>query len=244
MSNRFEEVLSKIKDRGYYRIVFRPTTFDKGLVKHANTLKEFVEQSQIKLRGASFPFIESNTIGGIHANYLNNDMYESWTEAGHNLEVWRFYQSGQFVNYVAFREDWFSESKWLKGSELENVKPKMYLDAIGIIYEITEMLLFLANLATKIDGGLDFEISVSLHNLSNRKLTTFDLRRMSFHFNYVVNADTISKPLSVYTRSELSSSKLEIAEEIIKNVYAHFNWQNYSASLIETEQQKLIERNL
>ncbi len=244
MSNRFEETLKKIKSRGYYRIVFRPTSFDKNLIEDSNILKLFVEQSQIKLRSWSFPFIENSTREGIHANYLNNDIYESWTEAGHNLEVWRFFQSGQFVNYLAFKEDWFSESEWLKGSVLEKVEPNQFLDPIDMIHEVTEMLLFLSNLANKIDGELDFEISISLHNLSNRKLNIFDPGRPSLFSSYVVNTNSINKSLQTYTKDGLNYSKFKIAEQIIENVYSHFGWKNYSKSLIETEQKKLIERKL
>lgn len=243
MNNRFEEILKKIKSRGYYRIVFRPTSFDKNLIEDSKNLKAFVEHSQIRLRGWPFPFIENSTRDGIHANYLNNDMYESWTEADHYLEVWRFYQSGQFVNYLAFREDWGSESEWFRGRRLENVQPNQYLEAIDIIYAITETLLFLSNLANKIGREHDFEISISLHNLSNRKLITFDQRRWGFSFNYEVNANSIDKSLPSYTKAELSSSKLKIAEQIIENVYDHFDW-NYSENFIETEQKKLIERKL
>ena len=41
-----------------------------------------------------------------------NNYYEGWIDWGAHKEIWRMYQSGQFINYKAVEEDWFKEDGW------------------------------------------------------------------------------------------------------------------------------------
>jgi len=42
----------------------------------------------------------------------HKDFLQGLTSWEHHLELWRLYQSAQFVHLFAFQEDWWSESEW------------------------------------------------------------------------------------------------------------------------------------
>lgn len=239
--NNFKETLKKIKSRGYYTLEFRPTSFKKDLIPDLKTLRNYVDASEISLRGWPFPLIpESNKeFAGI---YNSQDCIESWVATDHYYEVWRFYTSGLFVDFNAFNVDWYCESGFTKGTRFEKIEPSKWMDAIQIMYELTEFMLFFANMAEKIDSD-NYYIQIILNNVKDRTLTTFDPSRGPLFFRYVSNVNSITWEKEVQ-KEHLIVNCVDLAKEVIKRVYEQFNWESFSEKLIDDEQKKLIERRL
>jgi len=61
------------------------------------------------------------------------------------LELWRFYQSGQFVDFMGLDEDWRDQSKlWPPPGDW---KPCLFLDVEETVFQLTEIFEFAARLS-------------------------------------------------------------------------------------------------
>lgn len=237
----FNTTLNTIKSRGYYTLEFRPTKFKQDLISDLKLIRSYVDSAQISLRGWSFPVIPPHNKEFAEI-YNAKDCVEAWVATDHYVEVWRLYSSGLFIDFNAFKDDWYSESGFAKGTRFEKIEPNKWLDAIGVMYELTEFMLFFSNIAQEINSD-SFYIKIILNNVKNRTLTTFDPSRGPLFDKYVsrVNSITWKKELG---KELLISSSIDLAKDVIKKVYEQFNWGTYSEKLIDNEQKKLIERRL
>ena len=95
------ELLEKIRSRSYWKVIIRPATFVENRVPHRSALLPILEKNSVELKGWSFPHIDS---------FLKLDEGSDWIGQGISwdsiVELWRFYQSGQFVHYFGMPEDW------------------------------------------------------------------------------------------------------------------------------------------
>src|SRR6266571_644849 len=106
---------NEIRSRGYWRVNVRPTVFIPERVA-LRELEAITRDSIVQLRGWDYPHFPREGVT------RGNDFIEGATEAAFisHLEVWRLYQSGQFIHLFSMREDWV-EGTPLPG--LGNVKP-------------------------------------------------------------------------------------------------------------------------
>jgi hypothetical protein len=96
------------------------------------------------------------------------------TFAAHH-EVWRLYQSGQFVHLFSMNEDWIEDRKhpWTG----EPIKPGDILEVTSTLWTLTEMFLFCARLVEALSIGPEVTVSYKLVGLKNRRLQTLDPMR-------------------------------------------------------------------
>src|SRR5438093_8765937 len=99
-------LLDKIKSHGHWRVVIRPFTFKKTRISEIKRLLPLLEKASVQLRGWDFPHIDRNDPPTIGLDYIGQEC--DWEDI---LEIWRFYQSGQFVHISGMRYDWLDLSK-------------------------------------------------------------------------------------------------------------------------------------
>jgi len=104
------------------------------------------------------------------------DHIEEQSEWQHHSEVWRFYQSGQFVDLRAISEDWRDVSElwppdkgWRRGGRLG------IGDAVFSLYEVFE---FAARFANAVEGDDAIIIKANIGGLKDRALYIDDPRRL------------------------------------------------------------------
>jgi len=166
-----QEFLDKVHARGYWRIIARPSDYQKERIESLSKCYELVQGSTVRLRGWDYPHTEANAL--IYGqNYL-----ESSSEFGSNKEIWRIYQSGQFVHHIAMREDWQEEDIRIFGGKSEALGFKG-LDFINTLYCITEIVEFITRMATKKVLGNSVYIRIELHDTQNRRLFSWGNRRI------------------------------------------------------------------
>lgn len=238
----FSQTLNLIKERGFYYIEFRPTNFDKELIPDLKTVREFMNTSKVSLRGWPFPLIPSSN-KDFSKIYNGNDRVESWVCTDHYLEVWRLYKSGLFVDYSAINEDWYGESGFVQDSPLSKIQPNTVLDLLGVIYEVTEMILFIGRLAEKMQEVDEFYLRFIISNLNNRQLVLLDPSRVPLSGNYTCFNDKVEYE-KVVKRDEIVANTHEISKAILQEIFEQFNWEGASEKLIVSEQEKLISRKL
>ena len=237
-------VIKKIKTSGYWKLVIEPTKPVPNFFNHISEAEDLIENSSIKLRGWNYPHVpnENQQHQGIE---IQNHRVNGFIIWHHFLEAWSFYDSGQFVHIFGLREDWFKESDWLTEQDhLKHIEPNTILDFVGTTLSVTEMLLFSQNLINNAKYGDSVRITISLHNVQNRKLTTIDPNRVPMFSNYMATTNEITGFEKVVTKTDLNDNTLLLAEETVIRIFKFFRGFNPPIQVIKDDQKKLIERRL
>lgn len=165
-----QELLDKVHSRGYWRVVVRPTDYQKNRIESLTKCYQLVQDATVRLRGWDYPHTEANAL------IYGQDYVESSSEFGSNKEIWRIYQSGQFVHHKAMIEDWQEEDIRLFGGQSRALGFKG-IDLINTLYCITEIVEFITRIATKNVLGNSVNIRIELHDTNNRRLFSWGNRR-------------------------------------------------------------------
>jgi len=182
--SKVEEIKQKITERGYWEIVLKskPTQYAEKKFTHQQ-LRSWLEKHQVQYRGWYYPHLSENRNYG---DYYNAQGYvESYVHWASYLEIFRFYQSGQFVHYMGMQEDRMADIPPLFGqwnTEMQKPPPEqLFLEPTMTLYQLTEIFLFTSGLASEGIFGDQVRISIKLHNMNHRFLKSLDRRRSGFH---------------------------------------------------------------
>ena len=228
------ELLEKIKSTGYWRVNIRPIEFNASRIPQLSDCWDLVESGQTRLRGWNFPHIDRD----YHRNM--DDWIESGTEFMDMKEYWRFYQSGQFIHYFAFTED-YHEVSWVS-STYETGKPEKWLGIISTLYRLTEIFEFATRLASKGILAPSAKISIKLADAQNRHLV-FEQGSRILRGPYVCDRPEIAFERT-YMEPELRGEARELALTAAVHVYEPFNWNDPPRHVFAEDQKKLLERRL
>ena len=220
------DFLPKIHSAGYWRINIRPTSFDKKRIASLRECKQIMISSQVSLRGWSYPHLrDGDIISG-----------QDWVEYGHEwmqyIEYWRFYQSAQFIQHLASRED---------HAGLSNA-PKQFISPLSTLYSFTEIFEFASRLAKREILQPEAEILIKLIGLKDHILYEPG-RPLSFINGHVcrINEIIIEKTVSDV---ELIAHKSELALRATMDTFERFNWDNPPEKYFAEQQLKFIERRI
>ncbi len=231
------EVIKKIQSRGYYRINFQPLIFKEKLTT-LTACKDIVEKNVIQLRGWDYPHFPRRT-GDDTGLEPCGEYYQGWIDWTNHVEFWRMYKTGQFLHYLALREDWMADD--LFTSQLTNkIKPMEYLGIIGsVVYQLTEIFEFLSRLTRSglYDEGV--KINISLHNTKDRALWVEDPGRAPLFIEYKTGAEKLVFEKTLYQDGILTHSKDE-AFLIIREILDAFGWDNLPIETIKKDQENLL----
>jgi hypothetical protein len=89
---------------------------------------------------------------------------------GSDHETWRLYQSGQFVLFRGFREDWMKEDSWFPSHQRPAIEPGTRLGILTSLYQLSEIYEFAARLSQTGVLGNRFFLAVNLVNTNGRRL--------------------------------------------------------------------------
>jgi hypothetical protein len=207
------EVLSKIKKRGYWRIVIRPRAFAAERISLAD-LAGIVPKCAVPLGGWHFPHIDAR-----EAERRGADWVEQVTDWAHHIEFWRLYRSGQFVFFKSFTEDW-RELAPLGGQRLD---PGKWLSIYSVIFMALKIHEFAANLVRSVPNGDEVLMDGKLCNIKGRSLLVGNLERGEFlspHSASAVDA-VFSKQ---HERTTLVADSRTAAVEMAKQLFWFFGW--------------------
>lgn len=235
-----QELIDKIKSRGYWRISFQPLVLAQKL-----KLREcayIVEKNSVALRGWNYPHFPGR-LGDDAGLEPGESFYEGWVDWWNCTEFWRMYESGQFIHYLALGEDWPENDGW-RDDRRPALKPLTVIEITqGIVYQLTEIYQFLLRLGTSgvYDEGV--RSSISLINTKGRKLWINDPMRGRFMQEYKTGADKIEYTKE-YTKEDLLAKPQELAFDAIIYICDRFGWHNPSADVIRKDQDNLLNRRI
>lgn len=157
------ELLERIRSRGYWKAIVRPTTFIEKRVEQRSDLLPILEKNAVEIKGWSFPHMDR--VLGIDEgpDWVGQELARDYI-----LEFWRFYQSGQFIHYFGMPEDWATRlSPWHQsGDEVRRVM----LDVGDVVIRFTEIFEFAARLAFAQAWNEGSHIEVVVDNIDNHFL--------------------------------------------------------------------------
>ncbi len=227
------ETVDQLKKRGHYRINFRPLTFNESALTLAQC-KEFVEQNRVSLRGWDYPHFPSKDDGLV----VGENYYEGWTNWAGYKELWRLYQSEQFLFLRGLREDWADESIF----QDQDIEALSSLSVIGsLVYELAEACEFLARLRRAGLYSSGVQLQIALVNVRERQLVIRDRRRMPLVREYKATLESIvfRKTLSA---EEVIVGSPALAIESIRFILDRFGWHDPSEELVDNEVAEYLQR--
>ena len=239
----FDITLAKLKTRGYWRVEFHPTEFKTDVIDSLLTCKDIMREASVHFRGWDVPHIPTQTDEKQDIYPKDSNRYESWIDWHLFKEVWRMYKSGKFTFLDGLKEHWYDEFDGWSPNPLPDLEPATVVDAINVIYTLTELMYFFHNLSSKSPSVKNWAIKVTLNNIEGNRLTTLDRSRMPLHGGYTSHTATIPVIDLEVSDIDLKNTKtcLKIAKDAAQQVFQNFEWQAADA-LIDGEQEKLINR--
>mgnify|MGYP000925476912 CR=1 FL=1 len=228
-------IKEKIKSRGYWKVVIRPSSFNQYRISEPGLCKKLIRDNSVRLRGWDYPHYDSEKepICGL-------DYVEQFTDWQDHIEAWRFYQSGQFIHYIALWEDWQDEYPF--GGYALKIPPLEYLSIFSTVIHLTEIYEFASRLAANGLFDNSCEIQIFLCNTNNRTLKTFDIRRPLFS-EFKTMLSEIPRSISL-TSSDLMGRSSELALEHVVWLFQRFNWDDVQADSFKEDQRKFLDRSI
>lgn len=170
-----------------------------------------------------------------------NGWIQSGSDFANHIEVWHFYQSGQFVHQRALHTDRFGpyESESQSGKIRDRARQ---LDFIDILYTVTEIFAFARNLAY--GGVLDpaASLTIELHNAAGYHLVAPPGRALDQE--YIRRYDEPIIWEQPYSALALLAKAPEYAVQATIALVAHFGWMNVAQDMLAEDQRRFLERRL
>jgi hypothetical protein len=175
-----QTVLDRIRTRGYWRVVIRPTSFDEHHVPTGTDLFPIVEKNSVRLRGWDYPHVDRRSDPLRGPNWVGQEC--DWDD---ELEVWRFYRSGQFLHFFAVGGDWRDRSRvWPPEAEWEPGKYMYYLQSL---YSFVEIFEFASRLAYSPAGAAFMHVRIEIKGLKGRHIVEPD-NAFRFSRDYITDS--------------------------------------------------------
>lgn len=230
-----KEFLQTIKSRGYWKVLVRPTSFENKRISSLSDCIKIIEETKVSLRGWDYPHY------GRKGRRSGLDWIGAETDFGVHKEIFRFYQSGQFIHYFSIREDWMMEDPWYEG-KFKDVKPGSMLSFLSTLYTVTEIFEFASRLVEKNILGDQIYIYIELHGNKDRSLVTLDFNRFLSE-GYTSTLEIIPFE-ETYPASDLLGKSAEIALNYTIWLFEKFQFYNAPRHVLQEDQKKLIEKRL
>jgi hypothetical protein len=208
---------------GYWQLVSMPDTYNSERISNISSALRIVLESEVSLRGWNYPHTDKEN----RSNFTNG--IQSYTNFGKYIEAYRAYQSGLFVWRGAYREDDPSfAAKYGKA-----------LSFVNVIYEMTEMFLFLKRLYERVAPEATIHVVINLRDIKDRTLVSTEVLTDIGGYTSAEPELTIEKD---YTVAELRATAEELAIAVVQKIFEVFNWIAPDPNMIRMWQQKLLSR--
>ena len=220
-------LLDRIRSRGYWRVVIRPSRFIEKRIANISSLQDILWKNAVQLRGWDFPHADTRNNVHIDVDWISRDF--EWKDY---LEVWRLYQSGQFVDYAGLVMDWSDQSE--RGLNDSYCESKKRLNVVDVVFRFTEIFEFAARLSLSEAGDENMHIEVTLGGLSERALWVNPAVRKSFPMKKKVSINEIPYEVDL-PRVKLMAEPRELALKPAIELFRRFDWDPHVEVLREMQ---------
>lgn len=222
-------ILDAVKEKAHYAITMRPRS-PKDF--SFSELEEMARDCSVGCRGFPYPYapggkvqrlercIEASHMGGLH------------------VDVWRFYKSGQFKEYLGLYEARWppgESSRFRFGTPLR----ERFLEPVVTLYQISEVFLFASRLAIKIPDV--WRIEIKLCDMRDRFLDIRVPERFGLYNDYRCNVPIIALSTEIDSGS-LESRYADLAVKKTLEVMDIFGWSEKGLEMTLREEQERLYR--
>ncbi len=211
------ELLNKIKTRGHWRVLIRPNRFVENRIPVISDLYRILEKTSVRLRGWDFPHLDPSAQPHVDANWVGQefewDMY---------LEIWRFYQSGQFVHISGMPSDWRDQSGLSPVDQ--NWKPSAWLGIGDTLFTFQEVFELAARLALTAAGDEQMRVEVTASGLEGRALLVDSHRRLPMFREHRASIHELPYKIDI-GQADLVADPREFALKAAVELFRRFNWE-------------------
>ena len=180
-----------------------------------------------------FPNLGSCITIDRHKDWISQERQLEWY-----LEVWRFYQSGQFVDVRGIEEDWWDNSTlspppsdWAHGR---------FLGVEGVVDQFTEVFEFASRLAFTAAGDKQMHLEKNVHGIKGRRLAAnFHLDGASYFKTLIPSAIDFLPYKIDLPETELVAMPRELAMKPSAQLFHRFGW-NPSINTLQDIQGELF----
>lgn len=225
-----EDPTQRIKSRGYWRVVIRPTRFEDHRVSSLAELEESARSCVVQIRGWDYPHWPRD------GTQRMGEFIEGLVDWEDHKELWRLYRTAQFVHLFAMREDWWKDNQSFRQIDVE---PGTALSYESTVYSFTEIYLFAGRLATRFKLGPQVKIDISIEGIGERQLQTFDFGRVPFNEERRSRVDRFVFEAD-YDPEVLVAEGRKLALSPLQRLFELFSWDTTPETL-EPIQAKLLE---
>jgi len=224
-------LVDKIRSRGHWNVVIRPNEFKKDRIEDITQLLPIVRDCSVSLRGWDFPHVDHK-----QKAHIDIDWVEQLLDWNHHVELWRMYQSGQFVFMGGLFHDWVDQSELMKimGSN----QPQTFVSLGDSIYRYTEIFEFASRLALSDAGSPVMHIELSLSGIKDRVLREDTANWVPYDALGTIGIDCVPSKIEI-SREDLIAQPREYALEAMIELFRRFNW-NPRIELLRDLQQSLL----
>ncbi|MGE0539991.1 MAG: hypothetical protein AB7R89_07410 [Dehalococcoidia bacterium] len=227
-----DDLLAWIHQAGYWRVVIHPATFEDDRIQTLGDCWRLVEESRVGQRGWDYPYVDRED------RVIGDGWVQCGTALGNLIEVWRFYQSGQFVHHFAVSED--REDSWERTrTPSAPVDAPRTLSIFNVIYTMAEILEFTRRLAHRDVFGSAVSIRIELHGMLGRKLTAPPERWL--RQEYISSTETICWERTMPS-AVLIADAPNVAIDATAHVFERFQWIEPSLQMLKDEQRRFYEK--
>jgi len=197
-------------------VVIHPATFIEKRVSNISDLHPLVQKISVQRGGWDFPYLDSHTPPHIDVDWIGQE-----PEWEHHLEVWRFYQSGQFVDIAGISEDWRDHSKWWPAPA--EWRHGVSLDVVEVVFKFTVIFEFASRLSLTEAGDEQMHIEIAIKGINGRTLLDLPGR---WPFSQKRMASISELPYKVdLSRTQLIAEPRELALKPATELFRRFNWE-------------------
>ncbi len=217
------ELLEKIRSRGHWRAVIHPATFDAQRIAELSALRPILEKSAVRFKGWDFPHVDSFINIDEGADWIGQEI--DWEPI---VELWRFYQSGQFVHYSGMMTDWNKRyatftgwpSQWYSGARHAR---QVLLDIKEVIIRFAEIYELASRLTFTAAGAEQMHLEIDVSGIGEYLLRTAPKNQAAFFREMATQSPQFSFTVEL-PQIELMSNTRELALKPAAQLFQQFDW--------------------
>lgn len=179
-----EKLINEIKNGNYWRINLLPIddSFNKQKINSINECYKIICDNSVLIHGRCFPHIDRDYGNFPVEDYeIGIDFVEVSLDVDYYREIWRYYQSSQFIFYIAIEDDYRIDEIKKQGNLPFHLNPNndsgKYFNIERCIYYVCELFEFIKRLAENGKLESSFEISLLFKGMEDRILFLWERGR-------------------------------------------------------------------
>jgi len=217
---------SNLTHLGGWEAILHPLDHQSFRLPDLRKARDLTKNATISLRGWPFPYIDPKQSGFFLKGYYSNT---NWKR---HVEGFVTNQSGLFL---------WQKLMWEDLETSPGSRSQKTLSFLGMIFELTEILLFAGTYSPRVSRDERFRLRVTLQGTANRVLTADP--SINLDNSYICREPEI--PLEgIFSSTELKERGTEIANDWIRKALLIFGAESISSTVIKEWQDKLISKKL